>query len=118
MAKLEEQVQVCKQYIQQLKQFYDLLTHAMEEPVVTPEMDEAFLKVKCDLGHYYEPLRATLGPGRSAGRGVVELITAAPSLSYLREEPPVIIAKLENDWHEIYIRLHKDLGQMQQALSV
>jgi hypothetical protein len=96
------------------RDFFQKLEKGIAAPVVTPEMEEEFLKLQSKISMRKQMLSCTLGENFGMGDDVMKVLIECPSLDSLQNESPIKINSIKGQWHEAYIAMSKMLGQIKE----
>lgn len=111
--KLERKIALLKEFIDEWIRFRDFLKGALKDGKVSAEEERKFLEIKSLIARKYQGLGQTLGEEFSPDNRITEIISQAVSLEGLAGTSGMKFGKIENDWHQSYIRLNEFLGGLE-----
>lgn len=110
---LERKIAQLKEFIDEWIRFRDFLKGAVKDGKVSTEEERKFLEIKSLIARKYQGLGQALGEEFSPDNRVTEIISQSVSLEGMAGASGMKFAKIENDWHQSYIRLSEFLGGLE-----
>ncbi len=110
---LERKIALLIEFIDEWIGFRDFLKGALRDGKISAEEERKFLEIKSLIARKYQGLGQTLGEEFSPDNRVTEIISQAVSLEGMAGTSGMKFAKIENDWHQSYIRLNEFLGGLE-----
>lgn len=107
---LDDFILYVETYIECWKQFNHYLNVARQGEVA-PEDETQFLEIKSLITQGLEVIAATVERGGLKKDEVTAIVSAVPSLRYLKENERAI-AGLEGQWHKVYVSMQSLLGRL------
>ncbi|MCD5390514.1 hypothetical protein LR007_01405 [candidate division NPL-UPA2 bacterium] len=111
--KLERKIALLNEFIDEWIRFRDFLKGALKDGKVSAEEERKFMEIKSLIARKYQGLGQTLGEEFSPDNRITEIISQAVSLEGLAGTSGMKFGKIENDWHQSYIRLNEFLGGLE-----
>ncbi|MCK4262123.1 hypothetical protein KAU86_00095 [bacterium] len=111
--KLERKIVLLKEFIDEWIRFRDFLKGDLKDSEVSAEEERKFLEIKSLIARKYQGLVQALGEEFSPDNRITEIISQAVSLEGLAGTSGMRFGKIENDWHQSYIRLNEFLGGLE-----
>jgi len=102
------------EFVSMWRDFFQKLEKGVAAPVVTPEMEEEFLKIQSRISMRKQMLASILGEDFGMGSDVMKVLIECASLDSLQSESPIKINSIKGQWHEAYIAMSKLLGQLKE----
>lgn len=114
--RLENRIQVCREYASLWQQFFSYFSDDMAERQITEQMETEFAQIlgMLALNHYkFEELVGEYMP--DAGK-VLTVLCDAINLGNIKSMPEANFAKLQVEWHTLFISMNKALGKLMAKL--
>lgn len=109
---IENRVAVVRLYINRWLDFFKFFADDITEREITPEEEKRFFEICTELARRHFLATELMADTFSRGADVIEVLTKAVSLNHIQQMQENTRAKLELDWHGIYLDMNKALGRL------
>jgi hypothetical protein len=112
MAKLENRIRVCCEYIDLWLQFFAQLSQVNEESEISPADERKFFQIMTALARKQFHFVESMGMTFDGDKDVMKVLCSAVSLSAIKMMNENVRDKFHLDWHAQFLVMNKSLGRL------
>lgn len=116
MVKMDNRIAVCREYINLWQKFFSFFADDLSEKDIPPEQEKAFFQLSSQLARKHYLFVQLMHDTFERGRDILEVLCQAVSLAHIQVMSENSRAKLELDWHGLYLDMNKALGRLLRML--
>jgi len=110
--RLEQRIAFVQEYIKLWRQFFEMFAEGFEGRKILKRDEEEFARVLNSLAHHHYRFTTMSQPEMSGTEGILKVLCEVTSLSHLKGLSEAQVAKIQIDWHTIFIDMNKALGRL------
>jgi hypothetical protein len=110
--RIENRISVCRQYIKLWAQLFRFFAEPTPGRKATPDEEKAFFQVITALARKHFLFNELMGDTFSLPDKIMEVLYEASSLQKIISLDEVALAKLELEWHTLFIEMNVGLGRL------
>ena len=105
-------IRVVKEYTRLWSDFFRAFSEGLQERKIYESDEQSFLQIVSLLAANHFRFEMMAGETFNDAEKVLDVLSEAVSLSYLKTLSEAQFSKLEVDWHSLFIRMNKSLGKL------
>lgn len=117
---IQRRIEVCEKYASLWEEYFRMFGFAdfREKKKILPQEETQFQKIIRDLARQQFRFSFFMGDKFGDGDKIIDVLERSESLRVLQEMQEANFQKLEVDWHQIFINMHRAVGRLTRELPV
>jgi hypothetical protein len=116
---IEKRIEICKEYAALWEEFFKCFgTGDLQERRIFDQDEARFQKIIIELARQKFPFVYYMGDKFSDGDKIIDVLERAENLHVLRDMAEANFSKLEIDWHQVFIGMHRAVGRLMRELPL
>lgn len=112
IVRIENRIQVCREYIDLWMQYFRFFAELHEEREVTAADEKAFFQCMTTLARKHFMFVEMMGDAFDGDKEIIKVLVSTVSLSHIKGMNENTRDKLELDWHNQFLAMNKALGRL------
>jgi hypothetical protein len=110
--RLEKRIAFVQEYIKLWRQFFESFAEGFEGRKIYRKDEEEFARILNSLAHHHYRFSAMAYPYMKDTGGITRVLCEVISLSHLKSLSEAQLAKVQIDWHTLFIKMNTALGRL------
>ncbi|MBN1477490.1 hypothetical protein JXA47_12110 [Candidatus Sumerlaeota bacterium] len=116
---IEKRIEICKEYASLWEEFFKCFgTGDLQERRIFDQDEVRFQKIITQLAHQKFRFVYYMGDKFTDGDKIIDVLERAENLHVLRDMADANFSKLEIDWHQVFIGMHRAVGRLMRELPL
>jgi hypothetical protein len=116
---IEKRIEICKVYAALWEEFFKCFgTGDLQERRIFDQDEASFKKIISELAHQKFRFVYYMGDKFSDGDKIIDVLERAENLHVLKDMADANFSKLEIDWHQVFIGMHRAVGRLMRELPL
>ena len=116
LTRLENRIVVCREFIKLWMEFFRFFAEDLTKKEITPQEEKGFFQIMTQLARKQFLFVEVMANVFDRGNDIMKVLDMAVSLAHIQNMQENTRAKLELDWHALFLDMNKALGRLLRQL--